>query len=321
MTCSVDKLRWSTSGIAEKERYDAWVAQLNQTFGAWHPERPDGREFGARVKASAMPGLSLVECLCDPCGASRSRLDAQSIDEEQLTIQLVLSGREYMQLGDQEAILTKGDVFVWDNTQTMRFSVIEPLHKMSLILPLSRLKNWVPNGWRELPRHLKSGEPSAAMLGSYLRSLSEIDFEKNPMRYNALTEAAIALLVAPMAKCQNENSQRLAQLETVKSKIEPMLRDPDLDLEMIAARNRISLRYLHWLFEASETTPWRYVVQQRLEGCKRDLQNAEHANRSVTDIAFSWGFSNSAHFGRKIKAAYGVSPSDLRRAALEPIAH
>jgi AraC-like DNA-binding protein len=220
-----------------------------------------------------------------------------------------------MKLGSQEAMLSRGDVFVWDNTQPMQFSVIEPLHKMSLVVPLDRLKNWVPNGWRDLPRHLKSGEPNATLLGNYVRSLSEIDFSKNPMRYNALIEAAIAILVAPIALRDAEHSHRLAQLETVKAKIQPMLRDPDLDLEMIAARNCISLRYLHWLFEGGDTTPWRYVVQKRLEGCKRDLQNPEQAHRSVTDIAFSWGFSNSAHFGRKVKAAYGLSPTELRRSA------
>ena len=220
-----------------------------------------------------------------------------------------------MRLGDQEAMLSRGDVFVWDNTQPMQFSVIEPLHKMSLVLPLDRLKNWVPHGWRELPRHLKGGEPNAALLGNYVRSLSQIDFEKNPMRYNALIEAAIAILVAPVAQRESEQSHRLSQLDTVKAKIQPMLRDPDLDLETIAARNCISLRYLHWLFEGGDTTPWRYVVQERLEGCRRDLQNPDHAHRSVTDIAFSWGFSNSAHFGRKMKATYGLSPSDLRRQA------
>ncbi|MDA0915550.1 MAG: helix-turn-helix domain-containing protein [Proteobacteria bacterium] len=316
---SIDKISWSTRDVSAREQYDNWVATLNQTFGTWHPEFPNARGFFADVKASKLPGMALVECKCDPCGAQRTRKDTRAIHEEQLTIQLVLSGREYIQSGDQEASLSKGDVFVWDDTQPMRFSVIEPFHKMSLVLPLERLRDWVPNEWRELPRHLRNGEPSATMLGSFLRSLSEIDFENNPMRYNALIEAAIAILVAPVAKKNTNKSLRLAQLETIKAKIQPMLRDPDLDLDIIAAKNRISLRYLHWLFEASDTTPWRYIVQQRLEGCKRDLQNSEHSNRSVTDIAFSWGFSNSAHFARRIKAEYGYSPTELRRMAYESL--
>lgn len=315
MKGSIEQVNWSTSDFHSRERYDAWVDALNETYGSWTADFPRANDFGARVRGSRLPGLSLVECQCDPCGATRSRSDISAIESEQLTIQLVLSGKEYMKLGNQEAMLSRGDVFVWDNTQPMQFSVIEPLHKMSLVVPLDRLKNWVPSGWRDLPRHLKSGEPNAALLGNYVRSLSEIDFGKNPMRYNALIEAAIAILVAPIAQRDSDQSHRLAQLETVKAKLEPMLRDPDLDLETIAAHNRISLRYLHWLFEGGDTTPWRYVVQKRLEGCMRDLQNPEQCHRSVTDIAFSWGFSSSAHFGRKLKAACGLSPTELRRAA------
>lgn len=315
MGTSIDQISWSTRDVSAREQYDTWVATLNQTFGKWQPDLPSSPGFDANVKVSNLPGLSIVECHCDPCGAHRSRRDTGAIEKEQLTIQLVLSGREYIHMGDQEAVLSKGDVFVWDDTQAMRFSVIEPLHKLSLVLPLDRLRSWAPNSWRELPRHLVSGEPSAAMLGSFIKSLSEIDFANNPMRYNALIEAAVSILVAPVAKPNSDGSHRLAQLETIKARIQPMLRDPNLDLKSIAAKNRISLRYLHWLFEATETTPWRYIVHQRLEGCKRDLQNPELSNRTVTDIAFSWGFSNSAHFGRKIRAEYGYSPTELRRLA------
>ena len=35
-------------------------------------------------------------------------------------------------------------------------------------------------------------------------------------------------------------------------------------------------------------------------------------NRSITDIALSWGFSDPSHFGRRFKQAYGMSPRDYR---------
>ena len=37
---------------------------------------------------------------------------------------------------------------------------------------------------------------------------------------------------------------------------------------------------------------------------------------SLTDVAFSCGFTSSAHFSRAFKGAYGVSPSEFRKAAL-----
>lgn len=297
------------------ENYDDWVEKLNQTFGTWRADLPNQRQFNADVGLQTLPGISLVDCWCDPCGADRSRRDTLSVDEEQLTIQLVLSGREYMRLGEQEAMLTSGDIFVWDNTQPMRFEVLEPLHKLSLVLPLQRLKDWIPIGWRELPRHLRGGDPGTELLAGYVRSISQIDYSQNPMRYNALIEAAIAMLVAPVAIKPSEGNHRLAQLELVKSRILRRLRDPELNLNDIAAECRISLRYLHWLFEADACTPWRYVVGNRLEGCRRDLVNPAFGHRSITDIAFSWGFSNVAHFGRKCRAEFGMTPSELRATA------
>jgi AraC-like DNA-binding protein len=294
------------------ERYDEWVEQLNGTFGTWRPDLPKQSQFTADLGTRLMPDIALVECICDPCGASRSRTDALNIENEQLTIQLVVSGSEYMQLGQQEAMLTSGDIFVWDNTQPMRFSVIEPLHKLSLVLPLQRLKDWMPTGWRDLPRHMRHGEPGTELLTSYIRSITQIDFAQSPMRYNALIEAAIAMLMAPVPNNPSEGSHRLAQLELIKSKIMRRLRDPELNLSDLAAESRISLRYLHWLFEVDNVTPWRFIVNKRLEGCRRDLVSPAFAYRSITEIAFSWGFSNVTHFGRKCRAEFGMTPSELR---------
>jgi AraC-like DNA-binding protein len=301
---------------SQAENYDDWVEKLNQTFGTWRADLPARHKFAADVGLQVLPGISLVDCRCDPCGADRSRRDTRDVDQEQLTIQLVLSGREYMRLGEQEAMLNSGDIFVWDNTQPMRFEVLEPLHKLSLVLPLQRLKDWMPTGWRELPRHLRGGDPGTELLAGYVRSISRIDYTQNPMRYNALIEAAIAMLVAPVPIKPAEGNHRLAQLELVKSRILRRLRDPELNLNDIAAECRISLRYLHWLFEADACTPWRYVVGARLEGCWRDLVNPAFARRSITEIAFSWGFSNVAHFGRKCRAEFGMTPSELRTSAL-----
>jgi AraC-like DNA-binding protein len=46
----------------------------------------------------------------------------------------------------------------------------------------------------------------------------------------------------------------------------------------------------------------------------RDLQNPAHAQRTITDIAFSWGFNNGAHFSRVFREHTGLTPSDFREA-------
>jgi AraC-like DNA-binding protein len=47
-----------------------------------------------------------------------------------------------------------------------------------------------------------------------------------------------------------------------------------------------------------------------------DLQQQPDGD-SVTTIAFRWGFCDTSHFCRAFKRAFGMTPSDVRRAALE----
>jgi AraC-like DNA-binding protein len=56
-----------------------------------------------------------------------------------------------------------------------------------------------------------------------------------------------------------------------------------------------------------------YIWQTRLEKCRRELETAKINGRSVTDIAFSWGFSSSSHFCRLFKQKYGAPASSILR--------
>jgi len=54
----------------------------------------------------------------------------------------------------------------------------------------------------------------------------------------------------------------------------------------------------------------------RLDACRRDFQSQEHAARSITDIALSWGYNSPAHFCRVFRKQFGASPSEWRVRAL-----
>jgi AraC-like DNA-binding protein len=39
------------------------------------------------------------------------------------------------------------------------------------------------------------------------------------------------------------------------------------------------------------------------------------AHRSLSEIAYGWGFSDMTHFGRSFRKAYGMLPSEYRKLA------
>lgn len=101
--------------------------------------------------------------------------------------------------------------------------------------------------------------------------------------------------------------------ERIYAYIEENLRDEGLTVSTIADALGYSTRQIHRLFksEAGETVA-EYIWKRRLQRCFDEIRSGTSTNRTITEVAFAWGFSSSAHFSRAFKMAYGVSPRECR---------
>ncbi len=101
----------------------------------------------------------------------------------------------------------------------------------------------------------------------------------------------------------------------VRLRIERDLRDPALSPSRVAARLRMSPRYLRAIFAASNETVSAYILRRRLEECARELADPERRRASITEIAFGWGFNSAPHFTRSFRERFGMSPRQYRSCA------
>lgn len=306
---------WSTEAFNRKERYAAWEDQLNAVYCNLEVKRPSSSDYKADIRHRSLEGLKIIECICDPCGGTRSTKSLGRDPREILGLQLVLSGRETFRFGNEEICLEKGDILLWDNTRPINFHVQERLHKLTFIMPLARFRNWLPSSWYAVERKIPKGSRSGRLLSLYMRSLGSQFLGGDASNGDALTESTIGLIVNALGRetCQEAETLRGAQMLRIKHYIDENLGNPDLSPALIANANRISVRYLHWLFSPLGDTVAKYIIQQRLQRCYRELSNPMMSNRTITDIAFSWGFNNSTHFSRRFKQEFGVSPSEFRK--------
>ncbi len=98
----------------------------------------------------------------------------------------------------------------------------------------------------------------------------------------------------------------------------PGYREPDIRIEEIAARLKISPGYALEVFrQVYGISPRGYLSELKLHEAKQLIHQPELA---LTEIASKLGYSSLAHFSRQFKRWTGVSPSAYRQtlASMEP---
>ena len=134
---------------------------------------------------------------------------------------------------------------------------------------------------------------------------------------DALVDVAVAALAAEREDGGASRARRQAVARhrvMLEQYIEAWLPDPALGPAKVAEDHGISTRHLHRLFKEAGTSFGSHVRARRLERCREDLADPRFAALPVTEIAFRWGFSNSSHFSRSFKAAFGCTARDFRAA-------
>jgi AraC-like DNA-binding protein len=108
---------------------------------------------------------------------------------------------------------------------------------------------------------------------------------------------------------------RAARLAAIKEDVARELLSSQLSVATVAARQGVSPRYVHMLFEMEGVTFSEFVVGQRLVRAHRMLGDPRYAGHTISAIALMVGFGDLSYFNRTFRRHFGASPSDARAAA------
>jgi AraC-like DNA-binding protein len=103
-------------------------------------------------------------------------------------------------------------------------------------------------------------------------------------------------------------------LSSMKGFLHANLDDLDLGIDALRSTFHCSRSSIYRLFEP-EGGVARFIREQRLHRCYRELTAPTALPRRVSEVAVRWGFENPSHFNRLFKAAFGVAPTEVVRQA------
>lgn len=111
------------------------------------------------------------------------------------------------------------------------------------------------------------------------------------------------------------------RVHRIRSYVSSNIHEPELSVAAVAEHFGLSSRYIHMMFARDNDTLSSFIRHQRLERCRAELEDPAKRSRSISDLAFGWGFNDLSHFCRAFRRTYGVSARDYRKGALKNVAN
>ena len=235
-------------------------------------------------------------------------------NEDFFKVNFQLAGQATLLQGGKQAFLQPGDWLIYDNMRPYELCFHADYKQLLFLVPRRQLLHLMPTIDLRLGQVHSSRSGLGKLLfdfaASGLQAGDTISAETQPQTARMLLDLLLLNLAdtdklpAPLP-----NTTRYMQ---VTQFVAAHLHHAELSAEFIARHLHLSKRTVQQLFAQHETTVQRYIWQQRLRACQRDLANPQHADQSVQSIAYRWGFRSSAHFARLFKKQFGETPTAYR---------
>jgi AraC-like DNA-binding protein len=301
------------SASPKSAAFGEWRSLVCRTYSLSECKSADEAAFEARLTQVEFGGLGVAKIQSTPMTYVRAAEDIRRDGKDSFTLLYLLNGGISVAQCDRQAKLGVGDMVIYHQGRPFKFAVDESYEALTLSVPFPVMSSRVWNACEKTAVPITGRSPNGAFAAGVLRQLSELETLEQISDPNRVAAAAIDIFATTITPAISGNDARARRhdklLESVKSYIIRNLADPDLDLECIAKKNNLSERTLTRLFTGINSTPIRWMWNQRLNASYSVI--AARRVASVTEAAFACGFNDVSHFCRSFKKEFGITPSAL----------
>lgn len=241
-----------------------------------------------------------------------------SSDPELMKIVLFGRGTAVAAQDERDHALAPGELAVLDTTRPYALTVAEECAVLAVGLPRALLGGHADAVARCTARPLPSSRGVRGVMRALVEGVGEHIDEDLPATSGAhLADALTALLIAVYADTTAERATvTCGMTERILGFARANLDDPGLTVASVARAHGISPRHLHQLFQRAGGSSFAaWVRRERLHRVRRDLTDPGLRHLTTAVIAARWGLHDPAHLSRSMKAEFGWTPSEIRRAS------
>ena len=312
----------STDAVEPGQRLDYWMDMISRSFCKLECESLVDDPMAGVIETNRIGSVDLTRLRASGQTVRRRHSGISSGNDEYL-IQVQREGRCIVRQDGRSAVAEPGDFFLYDSSRPYELVCDDPSHDVWVLrIARGELERHVAD-LAELTAVALSGSNAPvrvldSMLGHLHGEADALNAGASSNLGDAIASTAAACLrVLPGANVKRASNLTAFHIQRVKAYVHQNLRDPELSIASIARAMEMSPDNLCRLFRGEPRPLSRWLWQQRLEACRRELCDPRMLKRSISDIAFSWGFSEAAHFSRSFRQQFGVSAREMRAREIE----
>jgi AraC-like DNA-binding protein len=314
-TCNSRHAIFSTYDVGVEDRAEYWSGVTARYFGPIETRATDASAFNAVLTTRPVSFLRTFHIVGSGHRVWRPKSNAGAIPDA-IKLLLQIRGRCRVEQEGRAVELLPGSWCVYDSWRPYGITNVDDVEQIVIQIPRDQI---IDRSLRRLAEPFLADPARSAMAqiaASFIRSY--IDPALAPIDGDVfLAETTIGFVRHVL---HADGSQRRAPKNPsgslrarIRQYILSHLGNPDLSIDRIASAMGCSKRYLHQVFAPGNLTIERYIWQLRIDQCCKALVDRAQSEKSVSTIAFEWGFNSSAHFSRLFKAQVGVAPTSYRR--------
>ncbi len=274
--------------------------------------------FRLKGTSRLLPGLAVGTLACTPMSG---RTTADLVPDDMIRIIMSVAGEMNYHKDEEDFVLTPGMAVV--SGRRGRSSLDMPTNATSRTIALSRrlIEPFVLDAADIGVRAVPADTQALRLMLAYLQMLEAEETIADPAaRHLAVTHVHdLATLLLGATRDARDlirgRGLRAARLAAIKQDILAHLSRPDFSVTTVAARQGVTPRYVHMLFETEGMTFSEYLIAQRLIRAHRMLSDPRFAGQQIGAIALNVGFNDLSYFNRTFRRRYGATPSDVRERA------
>jgi AraC family transcriptional activator of tynA and feaB len=311
---------FSTADVHQRDAFDYWHEILCKKV-VRHDCSPEQRQtFHAELQSAPLADIDLVYYASSPMLNDVTARHVGHANAEEIFVRRQIAGTFAVEQDSRAAVLEAGDMILLDPRRPMRGKYLSGARQLVLKVPRRQLEARVGDVGRAIARAIRPSDPEHGLTSAYLAMLPTYSDKLGAAAVDVVKDQALDLIAISLAKATDGERPRLSSARSlvginVRAAIEARLTDPALDPEGVAAAAGVSVRYANAVLGDDGTSIMRHIRARRLERCRRALEDPSQTHRTVSEIAYGWGFSDMTHFGRSFRAAFGCLPGEYRRRA------